>query len=290
MPATRNRRKLSKAADNVPFWYHSIDLGNGIVSSGKKSAEQLAKDWEALGMPDMRGKSVLDVGAWDGYFSFRAEEAGASRVVALDHYMWSLDLARQQDYLDECAFNNQVPAPFHTMPSMWKPDQLPGKVGFDTAHRARGSKVESVVGDLMTMDLDRLGTFDVVLYVGVFSRMRHPLLALERLAKVTGEVLLVQTEAVVVPGFEHKSFCEFFETNELRMDTGLWWAPNRRALTGMCRAAGFPRVESRDDVRSRPSSRDALHRYPLTLRAWRRASGQSGPAVAGAPAGPPPPD
>ena len=289
MPATRNRRKLSKAADNVKFWYHSIDLGHGIVSPGKKSAEQLAKDWDAFGMPDMRGKSVLDVGAWDGYFSVRAEEAGATRVVALDHYMWALDLARQQDYLDECAFNNQVPAPFHTMPSMWKPDQLPGKVGFDTAHRARGSKVESVVGELMTMDLERLGTFDVVLYAGGFPRMRHPLLALERLAKVTNQVLLVQTDAVVVPGFEHRSFCEFFETNELRMDTGLSWAPNRRALTGMCRAAGFARVESRDDVRSQPPRRDALHRYPLTLRAWKTpAPGPS--AAAGAPAGPPPPD
>ncbi len=281
MPATRNRRKLSKAADSVKFWYHSIDLGDGVVSGGKVPAERLAGEWEALGAPDLAGKSVLDVGAWDGYFSFRAEEAGAARVVALDHYIWSLDLPRQQDYLDECAFNDQVPAPFHTMPSMWKPDQLPGKAGFDTAHRARGSKVESVVGDFMTMDLDRLGTFDVVLYVGMFSRARHPLLALERLAKVTGEVLLVQTEAVVVPGFEHKSFCEFFEANELRHDGGLHWAPNRRALTGMCRSAGFARVESRDDVRSRPPRRDALHRYPLTLRAWKAPPG-------GVPAGPPP--
>lgn len=282
MPATRKRRKVSKAVETVPFWYHSIDLGDGIVTSGKKSAADLAREWAAFGMPDLRGKTVLDVGAWDGYFSFQAEEAGATRVVALDHYMWSLDLARQQDYLAECKFNGVTPAPFHTMPSMWKPAELPGKVGFDTAHRARGSQVESVVGDFMTMDLERLGTFDVVIFVGVFSRMRHPLLALERLARLTGELLLAQTEAVVVPGFEHKSFCEFFETNELGADAGLWWAPNRRGLTGMCRAAGFPRVESRDDARSQPPRRDALHRYPLVLRAW-KAGG------AAAPAGPPPP-
>lgn len=285
MPATRKRRAVNKAAESVPFWYHSIDLFDGIVSGGKKTADELAYDWNALGVPDLRGKSVLDVGAWDGYFSFRAEEAGAERVVALDHYVWSLDLARQQEYLDECQFNNQAPAPSHTMPSMWKPDELPGKVGFDTAHRARDSKVESVVGDFMTMDLDRLGKFDVVFYVGVFSRNRHPLLALERLAKVTNGVLLVQTEAVVVPGFEHKSFCEFFETNELKKDVALWWAPNRRALTGMCRAAGFAKVESRDDARSRPPRNDALHRYPLVLRAWKTAG--PSPAGAAAPAGPP---
>lgn len=287
MPATRKRRKVSKAVETVPFWYHSIDLGDGIVTSGKKSASDLAREWAAFGMLDLRDKTVLDVGAWDGYFSFQAEDAGAARVVALDHYVWALDLARHQDYMDECKFNGQPPAPFHTMPSMWKPDELPGKVGFDTAHRARASKVESVVGDFMTMDLERLGTFDVVIFVGVFSRMRHPLLALERLAQVTGQVLLVQTDAVVVPGFEHKSFCEFFETNELRAEAGLWWAPNRRALTGMCRAAGFPKVESRDDARSQPPRRDALHRYPLVLRAWKAGPGSS--AGAAAPAGPPPP-
>ncbi len=283
MPATRKRRAVNKAAETVPFWYHSIDLFDGIASSGQKKADELARDWAALGVPDLRGKSVLDVGAWDGYFSFRAEEAGAERVVALDHYAWSIDFARQQDYLDECKFNGVAPAPFHTMPSMWKPDELPGKVGFDTAHRARDSKVESVVGEFMTMDLDRLGRFDVVFYVNGFSRTRHPLLALERLAKVTNQVLLVQTEAVVVPGFEHKSFCEFFETNELKADMGLWWAPNRRALTGMCRAVGFTKVESRDDARSRPPRNDALHRYPLVLRAWK-----GGPSAA--PTGPPPPD
>jgi len=33
---------------------------------------------------DFRGKSVLDVGAWDGYWSFYAEKRGAERVLATD--------------------------------------------------------------------------------------------------------------------------------------------------------------------------------------------------------------
>jgi predicted nicotinamide N-methyase len=36
-------------------------------------------------------KSVLDVGAWNGYFSFEAERRGASRVLATDHFYWSGD-------------------------------------------------------------------------------------------------------------------------------------------------------------------------------------------------------
>lgn len=269
MPATRKRRKLTKAAETVPFWWHSIDLGDGVVTPGHKSAELLAGEWAALELPDLRGKSVLDIGAWDGYFSFRAEEHGAARVVALDHYVWSLDLPQQQKYWAECRDNGTVPRQYHTVPELWRPDELPGKVGFDTAHRARGSKVESIVGDFMTMDLERLGTFDVVLYLGVLYHMRHPLLALERLARVTRELLVVETEAVALPGYEHHAFCEFFESNELNADVSNWWAPNRRGLTAMCRAAGFPRIESRNDPGSVPPSRDALHRYRLVLRAWK---------------------
>ena len=34
---------------------------------------------------------MLDVAAWDGFFSFEAECPGAGRVVALDHLVWELD-------------------------------------------------------------------------------------------------------------------------------------------------------------------------------------------------------
>ena len=269
MPATRKRRKLVKMAEGVPYWWHSIELGDGVVTHGQCSAEELDQEWAALGLPDLRGKTVLDVGAWDGYFSFRAEEQGAARVVALDHYAWSVDLAAQERYWRQCRSDGSLPAPPHTVADLWKPEQLPGKAGFDVAHRARESKVESMVADFMTMDLTRLGRFDVVLWLGVLDRMRHPLLALERLARVTGELLLIETEAVAIPGYEHHGFCEFFEGSELNGDPTLWWAPNRHALAGMCRAAGFSRVEGGDGPESKPLSAEALHRYRLIVRAWR---------------------
>jgi tRNA (mo5U34)-methyltransferase len=267
--ATRNQRKLAKAVETVPFWWHSIDLGGGVVSDGRKSAEHLAREWDAMRLPSLAGKSVLDIGAWDGYFSFRAEAEGASRVVALDHYVWSMDLARQQAYWDECRRNGTVPVQYHHDPTLWRPHELPGKAGFDTAHRARASRVESVVGDFMTMDLEPLGTFDVVFFMGVLYHMRHPLLALERVASLTRNLLVVETEAVAVPGFEHHSFCEFFESNELNADVSNWWVPNRHAAIALCRAAGFGEVDADDDPANRPTQRDSLHRYRLFLRAWK---------------------
>ena len=83
------------------FWWHSVDLGDE-VTPGHKSPELLEHEWANLHLPDLAGRSVLDVGCWDGWFSFRAEERGAARVVALDHYVWSLDLPRQQAYWRDC--------------------------------------------------------------------------------------------------------------------------------------------------------------------------------------------
>jgi tRNA (mo5U34)-methyltransferase len=238
-----SKQELKEMAAAVPFWFHSIELGQGVTTNGLKSVSKLAGEVRDLQLPDLRGKSVLDINAWDGFFSFEAERRGAARVVALDQYMWSMDLAEHLKYYTECNKLGVAPAPYHTMP-YYKPDELPGKVGFDTAHRARQSKVEVVVGDFMEMDLAPLGQFDVVFYLGSLYHMENPLQAMRRVASVTRELAIVETEAVAFPNFEQHSLCEFFESDELMGDVSNWWAPNDRALAGMCRAAGFSRVDT----------------------------------------------
>lgn len=63
-------------------WLHSIPLRNGIITDGARSLSFLKKKEEFI--PDVSGKTVLDVGAWDGYFSFQAEREGTQKVVAVD--------------------------------------------------------------------------------------------------------------------------------------------------------------------------------------------------------------
>ena len=56
-------------------WFHSLDLGHGIVTRGYDDSPSKLK---ALGIPeDLTGKTVVDIGAWDGFFSFEAERRGA---------------------------------------------------------------------------------------------------------------------------------------------------------------------------------------------------------------------
>ena len=83
--AKYNKAQLEKMAESVDFWWHSIDLGQGVVTKGAKTPETLQHELESLRLPDLRDKTVLDIGAWDGFFSFEAERRGARHVVALDH-------------------------------------------------------------------------------------------------------------------------------------------------------------------------------------------------------------
>src|SRR5712671_982748 len=66
------------------FRYHSIDLPDGTVLPGLQTVEHLRWRLDLFGLPhDLRGKRVLDIGAWDGWFSFECERRGAD-VVAVD--------------------------------------------------------------------------------------------------------------------------------------------------------------------------------------------------------------
>jgi tRNA (mo5U34)-methyltransferase len=81
-----------------------------------------------------------------------AEGAGASRVVALDHYAWSIDFERATAYTVRQLHDRQPIRAFHTQPDIWDPMGLPGKRGFDLVYRLLRSRAEVVVGDFMTMD------------------------------------------------------------------------------------------------------------------------------------------
>jgi tRNA (mo5U34)-methyltransferase len=218
-------------------WHHAIDLGGGVVTPG------LAHRFTALEdtLPDMAGRTVLDIGAWDGLYSFLAEQRGARRVVALDHYAWGVDLPARNVYWEECSRAGVYPDHDRDETDLWRPD-LPGKQPFDLAREVLQSRVEPVVADFMTTDLDALGVFDVVLHLGVLYHLREPFTALRRLRRVTGGVAVIETEGIVVPGHAGESLLRFFPGDELGGDYGNWFATSEAALHGLLRAAGFGSV------------------------------------------------
>ena len=251
--------------DGVGFWWHSIDLGHGIVTPGQKTLDELQARWDSF-RPKLRGKTVLDIGAWDGFFAFAAERDGAASVVALDHYVWSLDLKGQQDYWRRCREQGVAPAAYHET-EYWRPGELPGKRGFDVARDALQSNVEAVVDDYATGDPARFGTFDIVLYLGVLYHMEDPVGALRRVAAMARELAVIETEAIFLPDDDDTPLFEFFPAAELNGDVSNWWAPNLAGLHAICKAAGFARVQtvvgppSADRAAKGERYRAAVHAY-----------------------------
>ena len=256
-PATK--RKL---VDGIRPWHHSIDLGDGVVTPGGKTLHHHHDELLRMKLPDLSGKSVLDIGAWDGYYTFMAEGAGASRVVALDHYAWSVDFAKAAEYIARQQAAGDPIGAFHTRPDLWDPVGLPGKRGFDLAYRALNSRAEVVVDDFMTMDLEALGTFDVVLFLGVIYHLEEPLRALRRLRRVTRSLAVLETEAVALP--DDRPLWQFVDATQLNNDPTIWWVPTAAGLVAMCRAAGFSRVAV---TAGPPQARRFRRQRPVNYRA-----------------------
>jgi tRNA (mo5U34)-methyltransferase len=231
-----------RAADRVGFWWHSIDLGDGVITPGSKSAALLRDELAALDLPDLAGRTVLDVGGWDGYFAFAAERAGAARVAVLDHYVWSMDLPGQQAYWRECQERGVAPEPYEQT-RFWHPDTLPGRAGFDTAREALNSNVEAIVADFAAADLTLYGQWDVVLFLGVLYHLRDPLGALQRLWALTADLAVIETHAIVVPGHEDDPLWRLYPGSELNADASNWWSPNLPGLVAGLAAAGFVDVQ-----------------------------------------------
>jgi len=189
-------------------WFHRIDLGNGITTPG---CDDTATKLQQVHLPaDLSGKTVLDIGAWDGFFSFEAEKRGASRVVALDGGVWRVDSI--------------------------------GKAGFEFARKMLHSKVEDVEMEVSQISLERLGTFDLVLFLGVLYHLPDPFDGLMKVASLAHRDIIIETHVDLV---EIKTpAIAFYPASECANDPSNWCGPNQAAVEGMLRHAGFRTIKA----------------------------------------------
>ena len=67
-------------------WFHRINLGGGVVTPG---IDDTPFKMPKMHIPErLDGKSVIDIGSWNGAFSFECERRGAARVLATDWWCW----------------------------------------------------------------------------------------------------------------------------------------------------------------------------------------------------------
>lgn len=247
-------------------WYHQIDLGDGVLTPGLKAKADIEHEWSLFSLSNLTGKSVLDIGGIDGAYVFLAERNGASPAAVLDHYLWAADPEHYgRIYHEDVAGGVTPPAPHET--EAWHPDTTPTRWRFDTARQALGSNVKAIPLDFTDCDLAAVGTWDIVLYLGVLYHMPDPVRALRRVAAVTREQAIIETEAMFIRGHP-EALWRFFPAGELNRDRSNWWAPNINALMGLIGAVGFSDAEilagePTDD--ERPG--DGPHHYRAIVRA-----------------------
>jgi tRNA (mo5U34)-methyltransferase len=206
------REKLKETASAVrdklfkTGWWHSIDLGDGHISPGVHTIEELRENYARLDLPDdLTGKRVLDIGCWDGFYAFEAERRGAAEVVAIDY---------------------------------WRSEK------FFEAHRALKSNVKFHEMSVYDIGREKFGSFDIVLFLGVLYHVRHPLLALERVCEITRDIAIIESYVIDDTINSPRPLMEFYETDELGGQYDNWWGPNTDCLTRMIRSAGFVRTNA----------------------------------------------
>jgi len=217
MQDDRNTAAWEAIAKQVT-WYHRIEVAPGVMTPGQRDTEVLL---DLIGMPeDLSGMRVLDIGARDGFFTFEAERRGAREVVALDN-------------------------------------ESPHNTGFSIAAELLDSKATYITENVYSLDPERYGRFDLVLFLGVIYHLRHPLLALDRIHDVCSPEALLLLETHMIdeglvdeggnwgrladfhPQLTSIPLAQYYPADMLGSDPTSQWAPNRVALEGWLRGSGF---------------------------------------------------
>ncbi len=194
-------------------WWHSIALREGLTTFGGKTEAILAQEEQALLSPfDLAGRSVIDIGAWNGYFSFAAKRRGAARVLATDSYIW----------------NHPI----------WR-----GRETFDLARAELGLDVEALMLDPPQIT-PQLGLFDVVMFLGVFYHLYDPIEVMARLRGITRQLLLVETHSDLTD--QARPGMVFYPGAILNQDATNWWGPNPATMLHLFLQLGFTRIFYRD--------------------------------------------
>lgn len=199
-------------------WCHPIELDGVVTRPEWHVRRRFARRLRFLDLPaDLTGKSVLDIGSWDGFFAFECERRGAARVLAIDTYAWDTF----------------------------------GMDGFLLAHEVRKSKVEYRRLAAEEIDKATLGTFDLVLMLGVLYHLRSPISVLERVRTVTAGTLVVETHGLVPAMHERYPLISFFPGDGLGSGAAYEFCavPTIECLVQMLHASGFATV----NVKHRPS-------------------------------------
>jgi len=206
------------------YWYHTVDLGNGLVTPGHYDFRGSIHDF---GFPEnMSGLRVLDIGAATGYFSFEFAERGAE--------VTSIDLPSLYDWDMVHSEKEQVVASLIKFHQASSPEEAHYRhiVGpFDFCRDRKGLTVNRVFSPIYKLTPEVLGgrTFDMVYLGDILNHLFSPWAALEVVSRLAEEIYIATTAFAGAAPFMR------FVGNRDRS----WWVIGRKCLEEMLLRLGY---------------------------------------------------
>jgi tRNA (mo5U34)-methyltransferase len=151
--------------DGLGTWFHNIDIAGTPTKVRSFAGEPVSYPRQLWNrtikpvFPEVRGKSVLDIGCNAGFFSIESKRMGASRVVGVDVSQGTPD-----DFIAQAEY-------------------AADKLGLDIEYRRQ---------DFMTLNEQ----FDVVIFLGVMYHLDDPVRGLRHAGALANECIVVETAAV----------------------------------------------------------------------------------------------
>lgn len=209
------------------YTFQSWEIFPGVRTQGPKDVQASLASMQFPA--DLTGLRVLDIAPWNGFFSFECARRGASEVVSLG-------------------------------------PEDPYATGFaQTRELLQANNVRYVRGSVYDISRDELGTFDIVLFLGLIYHLRHPLLALDKIHDVCSNKVFVDTpyldnivwDRTIAEDVRVDILANRSAFNALPMlyytpaaETGdpyNWFIPNLLALRAMVASSGFDVVFEGND-------------------------------------------
>lgn len=206
-----------KEMNEIPWW-HTMEL-DGVWTKGK---DFTMTKLNTLKFPkDLKGKRVIDIGAWDGFFSFECERRGAD-VLAVDSptYSWNPEGI--------------------TIENKFYPNA--GKKGFNFAHKILNSKVRTL--DIELPELKHsTQKYNLVLCLGILYHMKDPLGMIQIVYDLceNGGLCILETHADLFN--IERPVLAFYPNDECNKDFGTWFGPNPACIEAMLKVVGFKDIE-----------------------------------------------
>lgn len=232
----RRCRELGYSGLEDYYWYHAVDLGNGLVTPGDYDFRDHIS---AFGFPaDLSGTRVLDVGSATGYFAFAFERRGAdvTSVELPSLADWDMLRGERARILRDLAAYHRADSPEQAYER-----HIDGPFRF--CHKLLNSRVERCYSSVYDLTLAELGgvPFDLVYAGDILMHLFSPFEALDVLAGLTRGSLYVTIETPFTGPAEGAliAFRGLVNGEEGRT----WWLTSRSAVEQMLRRLGFRSVE-----------------------------------------------